>query len=355
MIKVSAWAVLGALLSFGLASPSIGAERGDSADATTVAERLLGSAREEAQARDCLPFSRQFSVSGLVTGSLAASAAAAGVPAAAMLDALRAFGTAIDLNRAPRDGDRFHVHYEQTFTVQGHPIGVGRVLWAELVSEAKGTIVLHRFRPLSGVERFWLASGEAAALPSILLPLDVVDISSGFGPRIDPRGASRGTAAKVPAMGPLRGGHGWRLGRSRALSMHDGVDLVAPRGTPVHAASDGIVIGARANGGYGNWIRIDHQGDLSTIYAHLSRFAPGIKAGARVSRGALIGYVGNTGRSTGPHLHFELLSNGKPVDPIVHPEVTRAQLYGPDLERFGKQMTNAQAERDRGIALSVDF
>ena len=115
-------------------------------------------------------------------------------------------------------------------------------------------------------------------------------------------------------------------------------------------------MGARPNGGYGNWIQIDHQGNLSTVYGHLSRFAPGMKSGAWVSQGALIGFVGNTGRSTGPHLHFELLSNGKPVDPIVHPELTRAQLSGPDLERFSKQVTGALAERDREVALSsADF
>ena len=277
MIRICLRAVFGALLSFGLASPCIAAQQGDIAGA--AAERLLGGDSEEAQARDCLPFTRQFSASGTVTGSLAASAAAAGVPAAAMLDALRAFGAAIDLDRDTRDGDTFYVRYEQTFTVEGHAIGVGRVLWAELNSAARGTIALHRFRPRDGLERFWLESGEITPPPTILLPLDVVNISSGFGPRTDPLSTPRGTAAKAPAMGPLRG-RGWRPGLAHLLSMHDGVDLAAPIGTPVHAASDGIVIGARPNGGYGNWIKIDHPGDLSTVYGHLSRFAPGLKAGA---------------------------------------------------------------------------
>ena len=93
--------------------------------------------------------------------------------------------------------------------------------------------------------------------------------------------------------------------------MHEGVDLAAPTGTPIYAASDGSVVGAAPNGGYGNWIRIDHTGKLSTVYGHLSEFAPGIKKGVQVSQGDLIGFVGNTGRSTGPHLHFEILINGK--------------------------------------------
>ena len=137
--------------------------------------------------------------------------------------------------------------------------------------------------------------------------------------------------------------------------MHDGADLVAPTGTPVYAASDGVVIGAAPNGGYGNWIRIDHQGKLSTVYGHLSSFAPGIQEGARVSQGELIGFVGNTGRSSGAHLHFEILSNGKAVDPLAYPELKRAQLRGADLERFRKQIKNALAERERERAITLAF
>jgi murein DD-endopeptidase MepM/ murein hydrolase activator NlpD len=141
--------------------------------------------------------------------------------------------------------------------------------------------------------------------------------------------------------------------RARRLFMHDGVDLVAPIGTPIYAASDGIVAGAGPNGGYGNWIRIDHPGKLSTVYGHLSEFAPGIEAGVLVSRGELIGFVGNTGRSTGAHLHFEIVSSGKPVDPLAYPEIKRAQLRGADLERFRKQVTRALVERDREMAVAL--
>ena len=141
----------------------------------------------------------------------------------------------------------------------------------------------------------------------------------------------------------------------RPLFMHDGADLVAVTGTPVYAAADGVVIGAAPNGGYGNWIRIDHQGKLSTVCGHLSSFAPGIQEGARVSQGELIGFVGNTGRSTGAHLHFEILSNGKAVDPLAYPELKRAQLRGADLERFRKQVKNALAERERERAVTLAF
>jgi murein DD-endopeptidase MepM/ murein hydrolase activator NlpD len=129
--------------------------------------------------------------------------------------------------------------------------------------------------------------------------------------------------------------------------MHEGVDLVAPAGTPVHAAADGIVIGAGPNGRYGNWIRIDHGGKLATVYGHLSAFAPGIEAGTTVSRGELIGFVGSTGRSTGAHLHFEVQNDGRPANPVTHAELKAPQLRGLELERFRKQVARALDERMR--------
>src|SRR5260221_986326 len=114
MIKVFGWAVLGPLLSFALTLPGVAAQSGNPGEATAAAERLLGSDSEDAQARDCLPFTRQFDVNGTVTGSFATSATAAGVPAAAMLDALRAFGAAVDLDPDTPDGDSCSLRYEKT-------------------------------------------------------------------------------------------------------------------------------------------------------------------------------------------------------------------------------------------------
>jgi murein DD-endopeptidase MepM/ murein hydrolase activator NlpD len=417
--------------------------------ARVAEERLLGSADEDAQYLACQPFTREIAAAGVVAQSLDASLAEAGVPAAAMREARQALATSIDLGSDVAAGDRFYVRYEQTFTAEGTPIGVGRVMWAELRTKAKGTVALHRFRSQDGVERFWLASGEAATPPSMRLPLDTMTVSSGYGLRADPLDKPAGTALPMgplpdpaksvpaayveapapeqpvvapreepvkPARRPVRrelfpgqpGAAGFTMNsRSaldgtelqrlvaerdaearraaaarpvdvpsdtaaqtaaqtqqvavaapsprvmRALFMHDGVDLVAATGTPVYAASDGIVIGAAPNGGYGNWIRIDHHAKLSTVYGHLSSFAPGIAAGARVSQGELIGFVGNTGRSTGSHLHFEILSNGKAVDPLAYPEIKRAQLRGADLERFRKQEKRALAERDRETVLAL--
>jgi murein DD-endopeptidase MepM/ murein hydrolase activator NlpD len=410
--------------------------------ARVAEERLLGSGDEDVRFLACQPFTREIAAAGVVADSLDASLSAAGVPAAAMLEARQAFAAAINFERDVQSGDRFHVRYQQTFTAEGAPIGVGRVMWAELRTKANGTISLHRFRPLGGAEQFWLAGGEAATPPSIRLPLDTVTVSSGYGLRADPLDKPSG---KALAMGPLpdpasapaaaavaapappqpvaapqpeqakpavrnavRGGlstgqFGFggpasthldpnRLERlvaerdaqarrtaaapsaapsdaaratevaaaaprpaprAHRLFMHDGVDLVAETGTPIYAAADGVVAGAALNGGYGNWIRIDHPGKLSTVYGHLSDFALGIEEGVHVSQGELIGFVGNTGRSTGSHLHFEIVSNGKTVNPLVHPELKRAQLRGADLERFREQVKLALAERDREAAAEL--
>ena len=214
---------------------------------------------------------------------------------------------------------------------------------------AKDTIAVHRFRARDGIEQFWLPGGQAASAPAIRLPLDVVSVASGFGMRSDPLGYG----------GPPAGLGGQWNGTGR-FYMHDGVDFVALSGTRVYAAADGVIMLAGRDQGYGNAVRIDHgcgerTRKLSTVYGHLSRFAPGIVAGAMVMQGDLIGFSGNTGRSTGPHLHFEVQSNGKPVNPLKIPATLRGQLAGADLARFRRQMAAALDEREHErVQSSID-
>lgn len=370
-----------------------------------VADGMLGDGLDDERLRAYLPFERQLSVSGVISGgSFEASAVAAGVPAPALLEAMQALNMSVDLGKEMRDGDRFYVRYEQTFTQAGAPLDVGRVLWLELRTP-KGVMAIHRFRTRDNTERFWMASGQAAMPPSFRLPLDTVSISSGFGLRADPfdqppppyggkpqgaggpqrppglpPGLPTGGATEMPRAGvgagfatsPGASAYGSssygsfrappayalsaRPSSSRSLFMHEGVDLVAPAGTPVVAAADGLVVGAAPNGRYGNWIRIEHGGRLASVYGHLSAYAAGLQPGMMVSRGDVIGYVGSTGRSTGAHLHFELQVDGKPVNPITHPELKRAQLRGPDFDRFRKQVAASLVEREleaRPAAVSV--
>jgi murein DD-endopeptidase MepM/ murein hydrolase activator NlpD len=366
------------------------------AEGRIVADRLLGDGLDEERLHAYLPFERRIGVSGVVTGgSLERSAVAAGVPAPAMMEAILALSMSVDLPREMRDGDRFYVRYARTFTQAGAPLDVGRVVWLELRTP-KGVMAIHRFRTRDNNERFWMASGQSAMLPSFRLPLDTVSISSGFGLRADPFDQPPPLYAGKPqgAGGPLRdrpalppglptggaldmpraaagfapaapmpglssyGGSSYGGARtgvptyaiaprsSRSLFMHEGVDLVAPSGTPVRAAADGIVVGAAPNGRYGNWVRIEHGARLATVYGHMLGFAPGLQPGMTVSRGDVIGFVGSTGRSTGAHLHFELQVDGKPVNPVTHPELKRAQLRGPEFERFRKQVAASMTERD---------
>jgi len=341
MIEQFAKAAFAAVLSLVVASPVIAAVSCPGSATAVGTDRLFGSAYEAEQTQADLPFTRQFSADGLVTGSLAQSAASAGIPLAAMLEALRAIGTAIDLERDLQDGDSFHVRYEQTFTLEDQPIGVARVLWAEVRTTAKDTVAVYRFRARDGIEQFWLPGGQAASAPALRLPLDVVSVTSGFGMRSDPLSYGR----------PPTGTGGQWNGTGR-LYIHEGVDLAALSGTRVYAAADGVIMLAGRDQGYGNAVHVDHScgertRQLSTVYGHLSRFAPGIVAGARVRQGDLIGFSGNTGRSTGPHLHFEVQSKGKPVNPLKNPTTQRGQLAGADLARFRRHVAAARDERER--------
>ena len=386
MKRASLAAAFAASLLLGSVSAAIAAD-----EARLAEERLLGGADEAERFAAYQPFTREIAAGGVVSRSLGAALAEAGVSAATMLEARHAFASLLSLDRDVQPGDRFYVRYEQTFTAAGAPIGIGRVMWAELRTKAKGTIAIYRFRSRDKSERFWLANGQAATPPSMRLPLETVSVSSGFGLRADPfdqpppvavsgkpapmggpkrsaslppglptGGVSGNSSATANMATPLGASLGlvpygnWqaapRAVAARSMFMHEGIDLVAPAGTAVYAAADGLVVGAAPNGRYGNWIRIEHGSRLATVYGHLSAFAPGIEPGETVVRGELIGFVGSTGRSTGAHLHFELLSDGKPVNPINHPELKAAPLRGADLERFRKQVARSLEERDREAA-----
>src|SRR5258708_32627032 len=186
LLKVSLVATFAASLVLGSSSMGIAADDWRPEQVRAAEQRLLGSDDEAARFAACQPFTREIAAEGAVEESFDASLIDAGVPAAARLEMQRAFAAAIDLGREVAAGDRFYVRYEQTFTALGAPIGIARVLWAELVTRSRGPLAIHRFHPRGGVEHFWLANGEAAMAPSMRLPLDAVTVSSGFGMRADP-------------------------------------------------------------------------------------------------------------------------------------------------------------------------
>src|SRR5471032_1166661 len=157
------------------------------AGAAVAAFLALGFAASNAGAEtSCLQFTRQLGTGGAVFGAFADATEAAGVPAAAIREAARALGISLDLERDLHDGDHFYLRWEQDFALDGRPTGDGRLLWAELKTKTKGTIVVQRLRPRDGDEQFFLASGRGAAPPRIRMPLEVMKITSGYGLRTDP-------------------------------------------------------------------------------------------------------------------------------------------------------------------------
>lgn len=266
---------------------------------------------------------------GAIESSLIASAQKLGLPQGALQEMLRAFAWDVSFQHDLKAGDRFAALFEQRHTEDGRLVGAGRLLWAELTTGNGGrSFSIYRFKPTSGREFFYTAQGESVVRALLRTPLDLarLTVSSTFGLR------------RHPLLGFTR--------------LHAGVDFAAPPGTPVLAAGDGRVVQAGRNGGYGNWVKIVHSAALSTAYAHLRRIAPGIRSGTRVRQSQVIGFVGSTGLSTGPHLHFELERNGKPVDPLsVAHRSERARLAGADLTRFRQVV--AEIDRLRAAAESL--
>ncbi len=262
--------------------------------------------------------------SGTIDNSLIGSAQAAGVPASAMAEMLKAFSWDVNFQHDIKVGDRFDVLIEQSWTTDGKPVDGGSVLWASLTTGGgEKTHSIYRFKPQNGTDFFYDRDGRSVVKSLLRTPLNMSRISSRFGMR------------RHPVLGFTR--------------LHAGVDFAAPTGTPILAAGAGTVVKAGRNGGYGNWVLIRHGHGMSTGYAHLNSIARGIRSGTRVRQGQVIGFVGSTGMSTGPHLHFELHRNGKPVNPLsVAQAEMRTSLSGLELTRFKAEV--ARIDRKRAAA-----
>ncbi|NLY26169.1 MAG: M23 family metallopeptidase [Alcaligenaceae bacterium] len=225
---------------------------------------------------------------GTIESSLFGATDAAGIPDAVTLQMTEILGSKIDFIRDLRKGDRFRLVYE-TYSSEGRDVGAGRILALEFINNKK----VHEavwFKPDGMAGGYYDFDGASLRGSFLRSALKFSRISSGFGMR------------KHPIHGSWRG--------------HKGVDYAAPTGTPIHATGDGVVDFIGTQGGYGNTIVIKHHSGYKTLYAHQSRFAAGLKKGASVAQGELIGYVGSTGWSTGPHLHYEFRVNDTPVDPL---------------------------------------
>ena len=254
---------------------------------------------------------------GDVRGSLSATAARLGATDSVRRKAGQLFAHKFDMDRDIRASDLFTLVFDRSVTEQGRTIASGELLYAEL----KG-VVFYRFQvPGSREAQYFDATGKNMRSGMMRTPLDrVTRISSNFGFRRHPIAGYR--------------------------KMHQGMDFAAGTGTPIVAPADGVVVEARRWGGYGNWLRIPHSNGLETGYGHLSRYGSGIRAGQRVSQGQVVAYVGSTGASTGPHLHYEIWRNGQRINPAGIRTDLSTTLAGSDLTAFRAE----KARIDRIIA-----
>jgi len=227
---------------------------------------------------------------GEIRSSLFGAADAVGLPDAITLQLADVFAGDIDFYKDLQRGDRFTVVYEMRY-VEGEAVAAGRIIAAEFTNRGK-TYRAFLWRGADGTEAYYAEDGSALRKAFLRSPMEFSRITSGFS-----------NARFHPIL------QTWRA--------HRGVDYAAPTGTPVRATGNAKVAFASVQGGYGRVIQLQHSGAFSTIYAHLSRFAPQVKPGARVSQGEVIGYVGQTGWATGPHLHYEFRVANEARDPLT--------------------------------------
>ncbi|MDZ4736513.1 MAG: M23 family metallopeptidase [Rhodospirillaceae bacterium] len=244
---------------------------------------------------------------GVIESSLFEAAQEAGVSITALTEMIRAFSFDVDFQREIQPGDEFEIVYDQYLDENGDVVKTGEVSYVSLTLSGE-TLELYQFTPSSGVWDFFNPDGQSVRKALMRTPIDGARLTSGFGMR------------KHPTLGYNK--------------MHRGVDFGAPSGTPIYAAGDGTIESISDNGSYGNYIRIRHNSEYSTAYAHMKGFANGLNQGDRVRQGDIIGYVGTTGRSTGPHLHYEVLVAGEQVNPLDIKLPAGEKLASADLEDF---------------------
>lgn len=254
---------------------------------------------------------------GTIDSSLYVAAVDADVPLKVLGKMIDVFSFDVDFQREIQQGDRFALMFEEMRTDEGASVDQGAILMAEMVLSGH-TKRYYRFKDENGFYDYYDAKGQSARKALLKTPVDGARISSRFGKR------------KHPILGYTK--------------KHTGVDFAAPRGTPIYAAGDGVIEFAGRNGSYGNYVRIRHNGTYHTAYAHMKGFAKGMRKGKRVRQRQVIGYVGTTGRSTGPHLHFEVHKNKAKVNPLSVKLPTGKTLEGNMLAAFKKARAAIDAQ-----------
>lgn len=245
--------------------------------------------------------------SGSIKSSLYESAQNAGVPVPLIAAMIRALSYDVDFQRDIQSGDAFDVMFEGFYDSKGKLVRAGDMLYAA-VNLSGRPIAMYRYEDSQGTVEYFNDKGESVKKALLRTPVDGARITSGFGMR------------NHPILG--------------FTTMHKGVDFGVPPGTPIMAAGDGTIEMAGFNGSYGNYVRVRHANGFATAYAHMSRIAQNIHSGRHVSQGQVVGFVGATGRATGPHLHYEVLKGMTQINPTSIKIPTGTKLAGKELDRF---------------------
>ena len=252
-----------------------------------------------------------------IDSSLYLAAMQAGIPAKVVVEMIHMLSYKVDFQRDIRPSDSFQVLYSYYYTPNGEAAKEGNIDFVTM-KLADRTVTLYRYQPKGDTVDYFDSKGESAKGMLMKTPVDGARITSGFGMRFHPI-----------------------LGYSR---MHKGIDFGVPVGTPVMAAGSGSVEQAGVKGGYGNFLLINHGSGYETAYGHLSRYAAGIHSGSHVRQGQVVAYSGNTGMSTGPHLHYEIRIDNEQVNPLKVKVATGRRLAGRDLKDYLVQRIHVDSE-----------
>ena len=244
---------------------------------------------------------------GIIKSSLFRAAKKDNIEAEVIVEFARIFGFEIDFQRDIRKNDIFQIVYDKFVDDDGEVQKNGNIIYAYMKNKGR-EIALYRFVDQKGIAGYYQTNGKSIEKALMKTPINGARLSSTYGMR------------KHPILGYNK--------------MHRGTDFAAPKGTPIMASGSGTIEMAKWWGAYGKYIRIKHNSKYKTAYAHLNSYARGIRPGAKVKQGQIIGYVGSTGRSTGPHLHYEVLVNGKRKNSQRLKLPSGRTLRGTDREKF---------------------
>jgi murein DD-endopeptidase MepM/ murein hydrolase activator NlpD len=262
----------------------------------------------EIESASILTFTKNILKEVTINESLYRSAINSDVPPNIIMQFVNLYGFDVDFQREIRNGNKIKIYYEVFLDSKLNIRKAGNIKFASL-SLSKNTYELYRYTTKDNNKfEFFSSTGKSAVKALMKTPINGARLSSGYGLR------------KHPILGYDR--------------LHQGVDFAAPTGTPIMAAGTGFIEKIGMNGGAGNYIKIKHINGYKTAYGHMSKFASGLKKGSKVTQGQTIGFVGSTGMSTGPHLHYEVIFNNKKINPMKMKLPSGRKLKGKILDDF---------------------